>query len=112
MCIFCKIANKEIPSKVVLDEEDFFAFHDTRPAAPTHVLIVPKRHIAGLAEAAPEDHVVFGRILAATKTVAEKTGIAESGFRVVVNSGANAGQSVFHLHVHVIGGRAMSWPPG
>lgn len=112
MCIFCKIASKEIPSKMVLDEDDIFAFHDTRPVAPTHVLIVPKRHIVGLAQATLEDHAVFGRILAATKDVAEKTGIAESGFRVVVNSGPNAGQSVFHMHVHVLGGRAMSWPPG
>jgi histidine triad (HIT) family protein len=112
MCIFCKIASKEIPSKVVLDEDDIFAFHDTKPAAPTHVLIVPKRHIVGLGEATRDDQAVFGRILVATREVAEKTGIAESGFRVIVNSGPNAGQSVFHLHVHVIGGRAMSWPPG
>ena len=112
MCIFCKIASKEIPSKVVLDEDEIFAFHDTKPAAPTHVLIVPKRHIVGLGEATPEDQAVFGRILVATREVAEKTGIAESGFRVVVNSGPNAGQSVFHLHVHVIGGRPMGWPPG
>ena len=112
MCIFCKIANKEIPTKVVLDEDEIFAFHDTNPQAPTHVLIVPKRHIVGLGEATREDQAVFGRILVATREVAEKTGIAESGFRVVVNSGPNAGQSVFHLHVHVIGGRAMGWPPG
>jgi histidine triad (HIT) family protein len=112
MCLFCKIASKEIASKVVLDEEDIFAFHDVQPAAPTHVLIIPKRHIVGLGEATREDQDVFGRILVATREVAEKTGIAESGFRVVVNSGANAGQSVFHLHVHVIGGRAMGWPPG
>lgn len=112
MCIFCKIASKEIPSKVVLDEEDFFAFHDTNPGAPVHVLIVPKRHIAGLAAGTKEDEAVFGRILLATRRVAEMLGIAESGFRVVVNSGPNAGQSVFHLHVHVIGGRQMGWPPG
>jgi histidine triad (HIT) family protein len=112
MCIFCKIASKEIPSKVVLDEEDLFAFHDTNPAAPVHVLIVPKRHIAGLATGTAEDEAVFGRILLATRRVAEKLGVAESGFRVVVNSGPHAGQSVFHLHVHVIGGRPMGWPPG
>lgn len=112
MCIFCKIANKEIPSKVVLDEDEIFAFHDIQPAMPTHVLIVPKRHIVGLGEATAEDQAVFGKILLATRAVAEKTGIAESGFRVVVNSGPNAGQSVFHLHVHVLGGRAMGWPPG
>lgn len=112
MCLFCKIAKKEIPSKTVLDEDDLFAFHDIKPEAPTHVLIIPKRHIVGLGEATEEDQAVFGRILLATRRVAEMTGIAESGFRVVVNSGPNAGQSVFHLHVHVLGGRPMAWPPG
>jgi histidine triad (HIT) family protein len=112
MCIFCKIASKQIPSKVVLDEDDFFAFHDVNPVAPTHVLIVPKRHIEGLAHATPEDQALLGRMMLATRRVAESVGIAESGFRVVVNSGAHAGQSVFHLHIHVIGGRPMAWPPG
>ena len=112
MCLFCKIASKEIPSKTVLDEEDLFALHDINPGAPTHVLIIPKRHIVGLGDAKPEDQEVFGKILLATRRVAEMTGIAESGFRVVVNSGPHAGQSVFHLHVHVIGGRPMAWPPG
>ncbi|WP_437599647.1 histidine triad nucleotide-binding protein [Sorangium sp. So ce590] len=112
MCIFCKIVNKEIPSKVVLEDEHVFAFHDVNPQAPTHVLVVPKRHIAGMAEAAPEDEAVLGRLLLAARRVAELTGIAESGFRTVVNSGANAGQTVFHLHVHVMGGRPMAWPPG
>ncbi|AGP42167.1 histidine triad nucleotide-binding protein [Sorangium sp. So ce296] len=112
MCIFCKIANKEIPSKVVLEDEHVLAFHDLNPQAPTHVLVIPKRHIAGIAQAAPEDEAVLGRLLLAARQVAEKTGIAEGGFRTVVNSGANAGQTVFHLHVHVIGGRPMAWPPG
>lgn len=112
MCIFCKIANKEIPSKVVLEDEHVFAFHDVNPQAPTHVLVVPKRHIAGIAQAAPEDEAVLGRLLLAARRVAELTGIVESGFRTVVNNGANAGQTVFHLHVHVIGGRPMAWPPG
>lgn len=112
MCIFCKIASKEIPSKIVLDEDDFFAFHDINAQAPTHVLIIPKRHIVSLGEATEGDQAVFGRILLATRRVAELTGIAESGFRVVVNSGPNAGQTVFHLHVHLIGGRPMGWPPG
>ncbi|WP_437998447.1 histidine triad nucleotide-binding protein [Sorangium sp. So ce185] len=112
MCIFCKIAKKEIPSKVVLEDEHVIAFHDLNPQAPTHVLVIPKRHIAGIAQAAPEDEAVLGRLLLAARQVAEKTGIAEGGFRTVVNSGANAGQTVFHLHVHVIGGRPMAWPPG
>ncbi|WP_437967539.1 histidine triad nucleotide-binding protein [Sorangium sp. So ce260] len=112
MCIFCKIANKEIPSKVVLEDEHVIAFHDVNPQAPTHVLVIPKRHIAGIAQAAPEDEAVLGRLLLAARRVAELTGIAESGFRTVVNSGANAGQTVFHIHVHVMGGRPMAWPPG
>jgi histidine triad (HIT) family protein len=112
MCIFCKIANKEIPSKVVFEDEHVIAFHDTNPQAPTHALVIPKRHIAGIAQAAPEDEAVLGRLLLAARRVAELTGIAESGFRTVVNSGANAGQTVFHIHVHVLGGRPMAWPPG
>jgi histidine triad (HIT) family protein len=112
MCIFCKIANKEIPSKVVFEDEHVIAFHDVNPHAPTHALIIPTRHIAGIAQATPEDEAVLGRLLLAARRVAELTGIAESGFRTVVNSGANAGQTVFHIHVHVMGGRPMAWPPG
>ncbi|CAN99202.1 histidine triad nucleotide-binding protein [Sorangium sp. So ce448] len=112
MCIFCKIANKEIPSKVVFEDEHVIAFHDVNPQAPTHALVIPKRHIAGIAQATPEDEAVLGRLLLAARRVAELTGIAESGFRTVVNSGANAGQTVFHIHVHVMGGRPMAWPPG
>ncbi|WP_437529956.1 histidine triad nucleotide-binding protein [Sorangium sp. So ce726] len=112
MCIFCKIANKEIPSKVVFEDEHVIAFHDVNPQAPTHALVIPKRHIAGIAQATPEDEAVLGRLLLAARRVAELTGIAESGFRTVVNSGVNAGQTVFHIHVHVMGGRPMAWPPG
>lgn len=112
MCIFCKIVNKEIPSKIVFEDEDVLAFHDLNPQAPTHVLVIPKRHIAGIGQAVPEDEIILGRLLLAAKRVAEVTGIAESGFRTVINSGANAGQTVFHLHVHVLGGRSMAWPPG
>jgi histidine triad (HIT) family protein len=112
MCIFCKLANKEIPSKVVLEDDDVIAFHDTNPQAPTHVLVIPKRHITGLGQAEPGDEAVLGRLLLAARRVAEQTGIAQSGFRTVVNHGAHGGQTVFHLHVHVLGGRPLSWPPG
>ncbi len=111
-CIFCKIASKQIPTKVVLEEDDLIAFHDTNPQAPTHVLIIPKKHISGLREAAREDAEILGHLLLAVRKVAAATGIEESGFRTVVNSGPNAGQTVFHLHVHVLGGRPMAWPPG
>jgi histidine triad (HIT) family protein len=112
MCIFCKIAKGEIPTKVVLEDDDVIAFHDTNPQAPTHVLVIPKRHIAGIGQAEPGDEAVLGKLLLAARRVAEATGIAEKGFRTVINNGAHAGQTVFHIHVHVIGGRPMGWPPG
>lgn len=111
-CIFCKIANKEIPTKVVLEDDDVIAFHDTNPQAPTHVLVIPKRHIVGIGQAEPEDEATLGKLLLAARRVAEATGVAESGYRAVINNGADAGQSVFHIHMHVIGGRRMAWPPG
>lgn len=112
MCIFCKIASKSIPAKVLFEDEDLVAFHDLNPVAPVHVLVIPKKHIAGLGEAVPEDALVLGKLLTAARRVAEETGVAQSGFRTVINHAADAGQSVFHLHVHVIGGRSMAWPPG
>ncbi len=112
MCLFCKIVNKSIPAKVLFEDDDVVAFHDLNPTAPVHVLVIPKKHIVGLAEAVTEDALVLGKLLVAARRVAEESGIAQSGFRTVVNSGPNAGQSVFHLHVHVIGGREMAWPPG
>jgi len=112
MCLFCKIASKQIPSKIVLEDDDLIAFHDVNPQAPTHVLLIPKRHIVGLGEVTPADQDLLGKLLVAARRVAEETGILGSGFRVVVNSGPHAGQSVFHLHVHVLGGRPMAWPPG
>lgn len=112
MCIFCKIANHEIPAKILFEDERLLAFHDLNPAAPTHVLVIPKRHIASLSAANPEDAVLLGELLLAASRAAGETGLRESGFRTVVNDGKNAGQSVFHLHVHVLGGRAMAWPPG
>ncbi len=112
MCIFCKIAEKSIPAKVVFEDDDLVAFHDLNPTGPVHVLVIPKKHIVGLGDASPEDALLLGKLLIAARRVAEETGIAKSGFRTVINHGGHAGQSVFHLHVHVIGGRAMAWPPG
>src|SRR3954471_2843453 len=99
MCLFCKIAAKQIPSRMVFEDADLFAFHDINPAAPTHVLIIPKQHLTSLSDGATEHTELFGKLLLAATRVAEETGIAKSGYRVVVNSGADAGQSVFHLHV-------------
>ncbi len=112
MCIFCKIADKTIPAKVVFEDDDLVAFHDLNAVAPVHVLIIPKKHIVGLGDASPEDSQLLGKLLTAARRVAEETCILHSGFRTIINHGAHAGQSVFHLHVHVIGGRAMAWPPG
>lgn len=111
-CLFCRIATKEIPSTTVAETEDWVAFRDINPQAPTHILIVPRKHIPTLNDLAPEDAELAGRLWLAAKALAEKEGIAESGYRAVVNTNAGAGQSVFHLHLHLLGGRAFRWPPG
>jgi histidine triad (HIT) family protein len=112
MCLFCKIVNRDIPAKIQFEDGDLLAFHDINPMAPVHVLVIPKRHLVSLDEAVATDQGLLGSLLLATRRVAQETGIAQSGYRVVVNTGPNAGQSVFHLHVHVLGGRPMAWPPG
>lgn len=112
MTIFEKIAAREIPAQILHEADDFVAFHDNNPQAPTHVLIVPRRPIPRLAGAAPGDAELLGKMLLAAPEIARKLGIAETGFRVVINNGRNAGESVPHLHMHLLGGRAMGWPPG
>jgi histidine triad (HIT) family protein len=112
MCLFCKIASKQIPAKIAFEDDDLVAFHDINAQAPTHILVIPKQHITSLSEAASEHQALLGKLLLATRRAAAEAGILESGFRVVINSGAQAGQSVFHVHLHVLGGRAMGWPPG
>jgi histidine triad (HIT) family protein len=112
MCLFCKIATKQIPSKILFEDDDLLAFHDINPVAPTHVLVIPKQHVTGLSDGKPEHAELFGKLLLAASRAAGLTGIAASGYRVVANTGPDAGQSVFHLHFHVLGGRAMAWPPG
>lgn len=110
-CLFCKIIAGEIPSKKVYEDEQVFAFEDIEPAAPTHVLIVPKRHLPGLKEATPEDAAIIGYCnLVAAKLGRERN--IENGYRTVLNVGPGSGQSVFHLHLHLIGGRDLNWPPG
>ena len=110
-CLFCKIAAKEIPSKVVYEDDDVFAFEDIGPQAPTHVLIIPRKHFASLGEATPEDQAVLGKLQLVAAELARKLKLA-NGYRTVVNTGEGAGQSVFHLHLHLLGGRAFRWPPG
>jgi histidine triad (HIT) family protein len=110
-CLFCKIVAKEIESKIVLETDDVLAFEDINPAAPTHVLVIPKKHVASSHELRAADGDLLGKLFEAIASVAEKSGTAD-GYRVVTNVGPTAGQSVFHLHMHVIGGRQLSWPPG
>jgi histidine triad (HIT) family protein len=112
MCLFCKIVSREIPSAIVLEADDLLAFKDVRPMAPAHALVIPKKHLTSLNDATPGDEALLGRLVLAAREVADKIGIGGSGYRLVVNTGADGGQSVFHLHVHVLGGRAMAWPPG
>ena len=112
MTIFEKIAAREIPAKIVFEDDEVLAFHDVEPKAPVHVLIVPKRVIPRLAEAQESDQDLLGKLLLATRAVAEKLDLLQSGYRVVINSGPDAGESVPHLHVHVLGKRPLSWPPG
>ncbi len=116
-CIFCKIINGEIPSKKVYEDDLVYAFHDINPVAPVHVLIVPKKHVLGIQEISEEDELLVGHMFLVARRIAQDLGLApdealNGGYRLVFNVGKDAGQSVFHLHLHLIGGRSMSWPPG
>ena len=115
-CIFCKIVRGEAPSQKVYEDDSVYAFRDINPVAPTHVLIVPTEHIPGVQEMKPEHERVVGHMFLVAKVIAEELGLAprntEGGYRLVFNVGKAAGQTVFHLHLHLIGGRTMAWPPG
>ncbi|MBK1702682.1 histidine triad nucleotide-binding protein [Thiococcus pfennigii] len=110
--IFGKIAAGEIPADIVYQDDEIVAFRDLSPQAPTHVLVIPRKPIRTLNDAAPEDAELLGKLFLAAAKVAAHEGIAEAGYRVVVNCNAAAGQTVFHLHLHVLGGRPLQWPPG
>ena len=110
--LFERIAAREIPAQIFFEDDWVFAFRDIRPAAPTHVLIVPKKPIPRIAEAHPDDHAVLGHLLLKAAEVAATLGLKSSGYRLVINNGPDGGESVPHLHCHILGGRAMSWPPG
>lgn len=112
MTIFEKIARREIPAKIVYEEDDFLAFEDIHPQAPVHVLIISKRCIPRIGEASPSDAELLGRMLLASKKIAEQFGIFDSGYRLVINHGPDAGESVPHLHIHLLGKRKLGWPPG
>ena len=109
-CLFCRIVKKEIPSKAVFEDGQTYAFYDINPQAPTHVLLIPKKHIAGVADLRAGDETMVGGLVVRAKELAETLGL--KSFRLVFNSGEEAGQSVFHIHLHLLGGRRMTWPPG
>lgn len=110
-CVFCKIIAGDIPAKLVYNGEDIIAFRDIQPVAPVHIVVVPKRHIASLANTTPVDEQLLGRILVVIRQIAAEQGLAD-GYRVIVNCGRQAGQTVPHLHFHLLGGRELGWPPG
>jgi len=110
-CVFCKIARGEIPAHKVYEDEEFVAFKDINPQAPTHILVIPKKHIESLSSVTEEDRELLGKLLWVAKKVAQELNL-KKGYRLVINTGPDGGQEVLHLHVHLLGGRAMAWPPG
>lgn len=111
-CLFCKIINREIPGSIVYEDARVLAFNDINPQASTHVLVVPKRHIASLSDLTPDDDQIVGELVRRAAVIAAERGIAAGGYRTVFNTNRDAGQTVFHIHLHLIGGRKMAWPPG
>ena len=111
-CLFCKIAAGEIPAELVYESDDVVAFRDINPQAPTHVLVIPRTHIATINDIKEDHRALVGSLYSAARQIAAEEGIAEAGYRAVMNCNEGAGQSVFHIHLHVLGGRPMSWPPG
>jgi histidine triad (HIT) family protein len=111
-CIFCKIVAGEIPAAKIYEDERAVAFRDINPQAPTHALVIPRTHVASLNEAGETDEALLGHLLLVAARVARDEGHADGGYRTVINTGAGAGQTVFHIHVHLLGGRSLTWPPG
>jgi histidine triad (HIT) family protein len=111
-CIFCRIVAGEVPAPVIFATDSVLAFHDMNPAAPHHILVIPRRHIATLGDAVPEDRELLGDMMLAGAEVARQLGFEKNGYRTVLNCNRDGGQSVYHIHLHVLGGRNLSWPPG
>jgi histidine triad (HIT) family protein len=111
-CLFCKIVRREVPGKIVFEDEQLLAFEDVNPQAPTHVLVIPKRHIESLNVLEPSDDGIVGEIVRRAAAIAKGRGISAGGYRTVFNTNRDAGQTVFHIHLHLLGGRSMAWPPG
>lgn len=111
-CLFCKIVRREVPASIVYEDERVLAFNDINPQAPTHILVIPKRHIATLNDLAPEDDTIVGELTRRAARIADERGIGVHGYRTVFNTNRDAGQTVFHIHLHLLGGRSLAWPPG
>jgi histidine triad (HIT) family protein len=111
-CIFCRIAGGEVPAEIVHEKEDLVAFRDVNPQAPTHVLVIPRRHVPSLNEVEADGSGLMGRLMLAAREVADGEGLAGAGYRIVLNTGDGGGQTVHHIHLHLLGGRRMTWPPG
>lgn len=111
-CLFCKIAAGEIPSTKVYSDDELYAFRDINPAAPQHILLIPRKHVESVAHLEETDAAVMGRLMVTARKIAQQEGFAEDGFRCVINTGADGGQTVGHLHLHLLAGRHLSWPPG
>ena len=111
-CLFCGIAQKEVPAKVVYEDKEVIAFHDVHPQAPVHVVVIPRRHWARISELEQADAAVVGKIVLTANRIAQDLKIAEQGYRLVMNCNAYGGQTVYHVHLHLMGGRPMQWPPG
>jgi len=111
-CLFCKILNGDIPADIIYESDSAIAFRDINPQAPTHVLVIPRKHVATINDLSEEDQEIIGSLYLAAKDIARDEGISDEGYRAVMNCNEGAGQSVFHIHLHVLGGRALSWPPG
>jgi len=111
-CLFCKIVDKKIPATIVYEDEQTVAFDDIHPQAPVHTLVIPRTHVAAVQDCTEPDQTLLGHLLLVCSKIAKLKGLSESGYRIVANTGRDGGQTVFHLHLHVMGGRPMGWPPG
>ncbi len=111
-CLFCKLANGEINSDIVYEDDDVIAFRDIHPQAPHHILVIPRQHIATVNDANPDDAALIGKLILTAQQVANELGVAKNGYRLVMNCNAHGGQTVFHIHLHMLAGRPMHWPPG
>jgi histidine triad (HIT) family protein len=111
-CLFCQIVEKKVPAKVAFEDDQVLAFHDIRPQAPVHVLVIPRKHITSLMDLTAGDDALVGAVVRRARELAREMGLGDRGFRLVFNAGEDAGYSVYHIHLHLLGGRALGWPPG